>query len=222
LSLSAARDTLAATFQCVSRGDAVRVAASQYIAVSVTRAFPRRSDVGNEIVRQSHGHLTLESALGRGTRVEVFLPCVEGEAETAPAPSRQEPQAAAAGTVLVVEDEELVRRSLYDILEGQGYRVLQARNGREAMLIGRGYGGAIDLMLTDLVLPGLGGPELADELRPHRPDMRVLYISGYCGEARVRLEQAGKAFFPKPFTAAAIAGKVGRSWRRHSRRAKAP
>jgi len=105
----------------------------------------------HEIVQQSHGHLTLGSTPGRGTQVEVFLPCVEGEAETAPAPSRQEPQAVAAGTILVVEDEELVRRSLYDILEGQGYRVLQARNAREAMLIGRGYGGAIDLMLRPCI-----------------------------------------------------------------------
>ena len=109
----------------------------------------------------------------------------------------------------MVEDEELVRRSLYDILEGNGYRVLQARNAREAMLIGRGYGGAIDLMLTDLVLPGMNGPELADELRPLRPGMQVLYISGYRDDVRVRrLEQVGKVVFPKPFSAAAIAEKV--------------
>jgi len=77
------------------------------------------------------------------------------------------------------------------------------------MLIGRGYGGPIDLMLADLVLPGMGGPQLADELQPARPDMRVLYISGYRNDVRVRtLEQAGKAFFPKPFTAGAIAEKV--------------
>ena len=151
----------------------------------------------------------LESAAGRGTRVEVFLPRVEGEAKAPSLPLQQRARASGAGTVLVVEDEELVRRSLHDILAGKGYRVLQARNAREAMLIGGGYGGAIDLMLADLVLPGMGGPELADQLRPARPDMRVLYISGYHNDARVRrLEQAGKAFFPKPFTAAAIAEKV--------------
>ena len=162
-----------------------------------------------EIVRQSQGQLILESALGRGTQVLVFLPRVEGEPETARAPARQDAQVSGAGTVLVVEDEELVRRSLYDILEGTGYRVLQARNAREAMLISRGYGGAIDLMLTDLVLPGMNGPELAEELRPLRPAMQVLYMSGYRDDARVRrLEQVGKAFFPKPFSAAAIAAKV--------------
>ncbi|MFZ3211524.1 MAG: ATP-binding protein [Terriglobales bacterium] len=162
-----------------------------------------------EIVRQSGGRIMLESAPRRGTRVEVFLPRAEGEPERMSLPSQQEARAPGAGTVLVVEDEELVRRSLYDILAGKGYHVLQARNGREAMLIGRGYGGAIDLMLADLVLPGMGGPELAEELRPARPEMRVLYISGYHNDARVRrLEQAGKAFFPKPFTAAAIAEKV--------------
>jgi len=163
-----------------------------------------------EIVRQSGGRIMLQSAPGQGTRVEVFLPRVAGEAKTASQPSQQEAGAPGTGTVLVAEDEELVRRSLHEILAGTGYRVLQARNAREAMLIGRGYGGAIDLMLADLVLPGMGAPELADELRPVRPDMRVLYISGYRNDARVRrLEQAGKAFFPKPFTAAAIAEKVG-------------
>jgi len=163
----------------------------------------------SEIVRQSGGRTMLESAPGQGTRLEVFLPRVEGEARPRPLPAQQENQAPAAGTVLVVEDEELVRRSLYEILAGRGYHVLQARNGREAMLIGRCYGGAIDLLLADLVLPGVGGPELADELRLVRPDMRVLYISGYHDDVRVRrLEQAGKAFFPKPFTASAIAAKV--------------
>jgi CheY-like chemotaxis protein len=162
----------------------------------------------SEIVRQSEGQLILESALGRGTQVQVLLPRLEGEAELASAP-QQEAQASGAGTVLVVEDDELVRRSLYDILAGKGYRVLQARNGREAVLIGRCYGGTIDLMLADLVLPGISGPELADQLRPARPDMRVLYISGYRDDVRVRrLEQAGKEFFPKPFSATAIAEKV--------------
>jgi CheY-like chemotaxis protein len=161
-----------------------------------------------EIVRQSQGELILESALGRGTQVEILLPGVAGEPEKISVPPQQA-QAAGAGTVLVVEDDELVRRSLHDILTGKGYRVLQARNGREAMLIGRCYGGAIDLMIADLVLPGMTGPQLADEVRPARPDMRVLYISGYRNDARVRrLEQDGKAFFPKPFTAAAIADKV--------------
>jgi len=165
----------------------------------------------SEIVRQGGGTVRLESAPERGTRVEVFLPRVEGEAVTKTRSQElpPEPQARTAGTVLVVEDEELVRRSLYDILAGRGYHVLQARNGHEAMLIGRGYDGAIDLMLVDLVLPGLGGPDLVDELRPARPDMRELYISGYHDDVRVRrLEQAGKAFFPKPFTASAIASKV--------------
>jgi two-component system cell cycle sensor histidine kinase/response regulator CckA len=101
----------------------------------------------SEIVRQSQGQLILESAPGRGTQAQVFLPRVEGEAETASA-ARPQVQAAGAGTILVVEDEELVRRSLHDILAGQGYRVLQARNAREAMLLGRSHVGRIDLMLA--------------------------------------------------------------------------
>lgn len=87
--------------------------------------------------------------------------------------------------------------------------MLQARNAREAVLIARKHDGRIDLLLSDLVLPGSGGPELADELRSVQPSMRELYISGYRNDVRVRrLEQAGKPFFPKPFNAAAIAEKV--------------
>lgn len=161
-----------------------------------------------EIVRRSNGHLILESAPRRGTQVNVFLPAAAGEPEGRSIP-RQETHASGTGTVLVVEDEELVRRSLHDTLSGKGYRVLQARNGREAMLVARSHPGPIDLMLTDLVLPGIAGPELADQLRPVRPHMRVLYISGYRNDVRVRrLEEAGKAFFAKPFTADAIAKKV--------------
>jgi len=141
--------------------------------------------------------------------VEVLLPAVEGEPEQIRR-ARREPQLSGAGTVLVVEDDELVRRSLNDILAGKGYRVLQARNAREAELVGRTHEGAIDLVLADLVLPGLSGPELVEKLRADRPGMQVLYISGYReDDDRVRrLVDAGKAFFPKPFTAFAIAEKV--------------
>ncbi len=161
-----------------------------------------------EIVRQNHGHLMLESAPRRGTQVQVFLPACDGEPALTRTPRKEKP-ASGAGTLLVVEDDDLVRRSLHETLSGKGYRVLQARNAREAMLIARRYRGPIDLMLSDLVLPGIGGPELADELRSLQPEMRVLYISGYRNDVRVRrLEKAGKPFFFKPFTAAAIAQKV--------------
>ena len=163
----------------------------------------------HQIVRQSRGQITLRGASGQGTRVEVLLPAVEGEPEQIGRAKRDE-QLSGAGTVLVVEDDELVRRSLNDILAGKGYRVLQARNTREAELVGRTHEGAIDLVLTDLVLPGLSGPELVEKLRADRPGMQVLYISGYReDDDRVRrLVDAGKAFFPKPFTASAIAEKV--------------
>jgi len=177
-----------------------------------TKPFGQGTGLGlstvNDIVRRSHGYLVLESAPERGTQVQVFLPGVAGDPARASAP-RQELQALGAGTVLVVEDEELVRRSLHEILTARGYRVLQARNASEAMLIGRGHEAAIDLLLTDMVLPGMSGAELAEELRPVRPEMRVLYISGYRNDPRVqRLEQTGRPFFPKPFTAAALADKV--------------
>jgi len=152
----------------------------------------------HEFVRQSQGQIILRGAPGQGTQVEVLLPAVEGEPEQIRR-ARRELQLSGAGTVLVVEDDELVRRSLNDILAGKGYRVLQARNAREAELVGRTHEGAIDLVLADLVLPGLSGPELVEKLRADRPGMQVLYISGYReDDDRVRrLVDAGKAFFPK-------------------------
>jgi CheY-like chemotaxis protein len=111
--------------------------------------------------------------------------------------------------VLLVEDEDLVRRSIHEMLTRCGYHVLQARHGREAMLIEQQYPGAIDLLVTDLVLPGLSGGELAERLQSSRPHLRVLFISGYADDPRVQqLAEQGKPFFRKPFTPAALSQKV--------------
>jgi len=156
-----------------------------------------------EIVRQCGGRMTLESVPGRGARVEVFLPRVEGEAKTAAQPPQQESQAAGAGTVLVVEDEELVRRSLYDILAGRGYHVLQARNGHEAMLIGRGYDGVIDLLLADLVLPASAARNWLTDCGRHGQKCgfftsRATTMTRACAGSSKRGRRSSPSHLPRP------------------------
>jgi CheY-like chemotaxis protein len=160
------------------------------------------------IVRQNGGHVEIDSQLGKGTTVSILLPRVGDSAEHGPR-RRREREFSGSETVLLVEDEELVRRSIHDMLTHKGYHVLQARHGREAMLIEQRYPGPIDLMVTDLVMPDINGRELAERLQGSRPEMRVLFISGYGDDPRLlQLGEQGKAFFRKPFTPAALSQKV--------------
>lgn len=113
-------------------------------------------------------------------------------------------------TVLLVEDEESVRQVANEILTLNGYKVLQASHGNEALEISRRHEGTIDLMVTDVVMPLMGGPELARSLALTRPQMRVLYMSGYTDDAIVHhgVLSEGTAYLQKPFTAAAFARKL--------------
>ena len=161
------------------------------------------------IVKQSGGSIWVYSELGHGTTFKVYLPCVDEDAdietvEAAPSSYRGEE------TVLLVEDEELVRQVANEILTLNGYKVLQARHGHEALEISRAHEGTIDLMVTDVVMPFMGGPELARSLAMTRPAMRVLYMSGYTDDAIVHhgVLSAGTAYLQKPFTAAAFARKL--------------
>jgi two-component system cell cycle sensor histidine kinase/response regulator CckA len=157
------------------------------------------------IVKQSEGYIWVDSAPGAGTTVRVYLPRVEAE------PEAEEPrrpvvpeQAPARGTetVLLVEDEEMVRRMTREVLEGAGYRVLEAASGFEALRLSSGHGGRLDLLLTDVVMPGMSGRELAERLAPVRPGMKVLYMSGHTDDAIFHhgVAQAGTGFLQKPFT----------------------
>jgi nitrogen-specific signal transduction histidine kinase/ActR/RegA family two-component response regulator len=159
------------------------------------------------IVVQNRGVIRVDSELGRGTTVRVLLP-----AEVAPAEQNSEHENASenlAGheTVLLVEDEVAVRESIRSVLVGNGYNVIEARNGQEALNIGRDYSGTIDLLVTDIVLPGMGGREVALRLRHSRPQIRALYISGYSHEARMQL-QGEEMVLAKPFTGDTLARKV--------------
>jgi CheY-like chemotaxis protein len=132
------------------------------------------------IVRQSGGEVAIRSNRQHGTTVDVFLPRAlgaEAGAERAEAPAAV--PLGSGHTILLVEDDPMVRRLASRSLGAAGYQVIEARDGDEALVTFRDLGGAVDLVLTDVVMPRRGGPELARELRELRPDVRVLFMSGY-------------------------------------------
>jgi two-component system cell cycle sensor histidine kinase/response regulator CckA len=154
------------------------------------------------IVQQSGGHITVDSALGRGAKFSVFLPRYIGS-EPATA-SRLDRRRLPGGseTLLLVEDEAAVRSSARRLLERQGYHVLEARHGADALRIVEESGRPIDLVVTDLVMPEMGGKELAERLRAHRPGLKVLFMSGYTEKsiAAGGVMPPNTGFVEKPFT----------------------
>jgi two-component system, cell cycle sensor histidine kinase and response regulator CckA len=162
------------------------------------------------IVKQAGGSIYVYSEPGRGTTFKVYLPVVE-EPDTATRPNL-DPERHLHGTetILLVEDEPAVRSLSRMVLEMYGYTVLEAGNGGEALRRGEAHDGPIHLLLTDVVMPGMGGREVAERLRPRHPAMRVLYVSGYTDDAVVRhgVLAAETAFLQKPFTPVTLASKV--------------
>jgi len=162
-------------------------------------------------VRQSGGHAKIYSEPGQGTAVKLYLPRYVGTAEAAVAPpsAAELPRARPGELVLVVEDEEQVRRMSLDALDELGYPVLQAANGEEAIEIIRARDD-IRLLFTDVVMPGLNGRELADQARTFRPDLPVLFTTGYTRNAVVHngVVDSDVFFIPKPFTVEQLALKL--------------
>jgi CheY-like chemotaxis protein len=155
------------------------------------------------IVRQSGGSIRVQSAPGRGSRFAIELP--RATAAAAPAPAESCAPTKGGATILLVEDEEKVRDLTRLALERWGYTVLVARDGQEALARATAYPGPIDLLVTDVVLPGMNGRELAERLRAARPALRVLYASGYTDDAVVRHGvREGTPFLQKPFTFASL------------------
>jgi len=162
------------------------------------------------IVKQSGGYVFAYSELGRGTTFKVYLPRVD-EAAAQGVPERQTRLSVRGSeSILLVEDEESVRELIAEALKAQGYNVLMAGNGHEALALAAPVNCHIDLMITDVVMPGMSGRELAQRMAGSRPGMRVLYLSGYTEDAIVHhgVLDPGTAFLQKPFSLDALACKV--------------
>ena len=159
------------------------------------------------IAKQSGGAVTLDSEPGVGTTFKVYFPTVE--AVISPAVTRGRPSIAPGSeTVLLCEDDEYVRVLVRAILTRHGYRVLAAQNGGEALMMCEQHSAAIHLLLTDVVMPMMSGRQLAERLHPIRPDMRVLYMSGYMDDAVMRHGISNFAFLQKPVTPETLSKKV--------------
>jgi signal transduction histidine kinase len=154
------------------------------------------------IVKQAGGFIEVDSEPGRGTSVKVYLPRVDQAVASAAAPAAAEPRRGTE-TVLVVEDAASVRLVTRQVLERYGYAVLEAPNGDAALRLAARHHGPIHLLVTDVVMPGLSGRQLAGQLAPLRPEMKVLYVSGYAGDV-----EPGVAYLQKPFAPETLARRV--------------
>jgi len=174
------------------------------------------------IVKQSNGYVFAQSEPGVGTTFYVYLPRVEDPAAELDPASSQTNEAGGCETALLVEDEESVRELVRVTLVSRGYKVLEAENGESGLRVAENYKGHIDILITDVVMPGMGGRELAKNLLALRPGISVLYLSGYTEDAVVAQGQfaANTAFLQKPFTLQSLAKKVREVLR--SRSAPAP
>jgi PAS domain S-box-containing protein len=164
------------------------------------------------IIRQLHGQIRVEAEPGRGTAFDIYLPASREEPVPQPVKSDSAPLARARGEewVLVVEDEEMVRDLVSECLAAAGYSVLSASQGREALEVYEEHGRPIDLLATDVVMPVMGGGDLADELVERQPDLRVLFISGYTRDALepAHLEREHSHFMSKPFSPRILLDRV--------------
>jgi len=163
------------------------------------------------IINQSEGYIFVDSVVGGGATFSIYLP-VASETEIAQEIARGARGTLHAGTetVLIVEDEQSVRAVTSEILQSNGYKVIEARDGHEAIAEFKRHRGAIDLLLTDVVMPHMKGPELANRLLSLEPKLRVIYMSGYNEEAILgrRFGEGGSVLIHKPFSPQTLAGKV--------------
>ena len=176
------------------------------------------------IVKQSNGYVFAQSELGAGTTFYVYLPRVEDPAEELSPAKSQQNEAGGCETVLLVEDEESVRELVRVTLVSRGYNVIEAENGECGLRVAEAFKEHIDILITDVVMPGIGGRELAKKLLLLRPGISVLYLSGYTEDAVVTQGALGPstAFLQKPFTLQNLAKKVREVLRSRSTPTSAP
>lgn len=152
----------------------------------------------------------LDSEVGKGARFDVYLPLAEGVEEVAPPTESPIKRVQGSTTILLVEDEASLRKLTGNTLKEAGYKVFEAEDAFKAMELAREFDGAIDFLLTDVVMPGLSGRELAEKLCRERPEMRVLYITGYTDGAVAThgVLESGITILRKPFTRAQLLRNV--------------
>jgi CheY-like chemotaxis protein len=152
------------------------------------------------IITRMGGGLDVTSELGKGTRFDVYLPSVTAEVDRVAPPEVSVQSTRGHETILVVEDEASVRTVVREELERLGYRVVEAKNGLEACLAATQQAANLHLLLTDVVMPVMSGRELAQHLRVIKPELKVLYMSGYNDDVGIGGDDPASAYLQKPFT----------------------
>ena len=163
------------------------------------------------IAQQSGGHIGVESEIGKGTTFRIYLPQVKQPLAVEARPIQTGPLPRGSETLLVVEDEPSVRHLARGVLEAQGYKVLSASNGQEALHVAREHKGSpIRLVITDVIMPLMSGKVMAEWLKTTYPGLSILFTSGYTDDAIAQhgVLEPDVAFLPKPYTPAALARKV--------------
>jgi two-component system cell cycle sensor histidine kinase/response regulator CckA len=163
------------------------------------------------IVKQSGGYTFVKSAPNAGATFTIYLPLVHAPENSAPMLPHSRTESDGPATILLVEDEVALRGLMRRILERSGYRVLEAEHGAEALAHCATHEGAIDLVVSDIVMPTMGGREMAERLRALRPHSRLLFVSGFSGDEAMRqgIDIAGSDYLQKPFSPASLVAKIG-------------
>lgn len=162
------------------------------------------------IIKQSDGHITAQSEVGQGATFSIYLPAVQDQLLLTEQVAHLPDLPRGAETILLVEDEDAVREFAGEVLEVCGYTVLKAHNGVEALDLSRAYAEKLHLLLTDIVMPQMGGWELAERFASHQPMTKILYMSGYTDSSQLnkQIKSGAIHFLVKPFTPAILARKV--------------
>jgi PAS domain S-box-containing protein len=186
-------------------GMSAEVAARAFDPFFTTKPIGQGTGLGLSMIygfaRQSNGHVTIDSRLGRGTSIKLYLPRHHGDIATSRASAARAAEHAATGeTVLVVEDEPVVRGVILEMLHEEGYRTLEAVDGPSGLRILR-TNGRVDLLITDVGLPGMNGRQLADQARETRPGLKILFVTGYAESVAISdaFLQPGMEMITKPF-----------------------